>query len=430
MSSVLTPAGTRALAVSTPPSCHDVPDWLASCQQKAWDDFLRLPLPTTKDENWRYGSPKQLDLTGFNDGFSLPEPPVDPDEALPPESAATFHFGNGILLSTDPLNDHPDVVCLPFLEAAAQYPEKIRALVERPRQSLGSDKYAALQAARSRGGLVLVVPDNTVIEQPINIVHWVGGENAVVFPRTIIAAGANSDVTVIEQYRSADSHATWTVGGIEIVAGTGSKVHYALNQQLNLRSKALILSAVEAGRDAHITSLQAHLGSAWTRAELVGRLAESGGHSDLISVSLPHGETVVDQRTRQFHEKPNTTSDLLYKNALFDRAESVFAGLIQVAEGAHQTDAYQTCRNLLLSDTVTAHAMPGLEINADQVKCSHGSTSGQIGDDEIFYFAARGIPADAARKLITSGFIAEAVSKFDKKVCADWLMAKVDKRLD
>ena len=131
----------------------------------------------------------------------------------------------------------------------------------------------------------------------------------------------------------------------------------------------------------------------------------------MLSVSIPAGEQEYDQRTFQHHVSEGAYSDLLYKNSLYDDSRTIFSGLIFVDKDAHHTDAYQTCRNLLMSDTCEANSMPGLEINADQVKCSHGSTSSQISDEEIFYLCARGIAPVQARQLIARGFSVDVLER-------------------
>ena len=142
-------------------------------------------------------------------------------------------------------------------------------------------------------------------------------------------------------------------------------------------------------------------------------MVETGADCRVVAANLSNGVQECDQRTLQSHEAEHTTSDLFFKNALYDRSRAIFSGLIEVHPGAHHTDSYQTCRNLLGSDEAEANAMPGLEIDADQVKCSHGSTSGAISDEEIFYLRARGIPADDARKIISLGFLNESIAKLD-----------------
>src|SRR4029077_5238515 len=152
-------------------------------------------------------------------------------------------------------------------------------------------------------------------------------------------------------------------------------------------------------------SLNVNLGGAYSRFESLSRLIGEGARSDLLAVCVAENAQEFDARTLQDHASPQTTSDLLYKNALNDRARNTFGGLIRVEPHAHFTDAYQTVRNLLLSDDAEANSMPGLEIMADNVKCSHGATSGQLNEDELFYLLARGIPKSVALQLLVAGFL-------------------------
>ncbi len=156
--------------------------------------------------------------------------------------------------------------------------------------------------------------------------------------------------------------------------------------------------------------------------------SKAGGHSDMLSVSIPDHEQEYDQRTFQHHISPNAYSDLLYKNTLYGHSKTVFSGLISVDENAHHTDAYQTCRNLFMSDDCEANSMPGLEINADQVACSHGSTSAQISDEEIFYLQARGIAPTQARQLIARGYSVEAVSRLENEETEALLLKFIDEK--
>jgi len=197
------------------------------------------------------------------------------------------------------------------------------------------------------------------------------------------------------------------------VAGNGSRITYVSAQEMSLTSRALNISSTTVGRDASVKALQLHLGGAFSRNETVSDLIGEGARSEMLGVALPFGDQVVDMRTLQNHIAPRTYSDLLYKNALYGQSKTIFAGLIQVEEGAHYTDAYQKCRNLLNSDEAEAASMPGLEINADQVKCSHGSTSSPISEDELFYLKARGIPDSESRKLIATGFLEDTIAKLE-----------------
>ena len=173
-----------------------------------------------------------------------------------------------------------------------------------------------------------------------------------------------------------------------------------------------------------------NLGCEWFRHESISRLLGDGANSEMISVSVPENSQEFDMRTLQLHEKPNTSSDLLYKNALYDESKTTFAGMIKVEEGAHQTDAYQTCRNLLMSDKCEANSMPGLEINADQVKCSHGSTSNPVAENELFYLMSRGIEEPVSRQLVTFGFVKDAVDRLENEKLEEVILRKLERRFN
>jgi Fe-S cluster assembly protein SufD len=195
------------------------------------------------------------------------------------------------------------------------------------------------------------------------------------------------------------------------VAGADSQLDYVAIQDFNEQTKVISVNDTNVARGAATTGFILNVGASWARNESLCRLTGEESRSQMLSVSIPAHQQEYDQRTFQHHVSPGAYSDLLYKNSLYDKARSIFSGLIFVDEGAHRTDAYQTCRNLFMSSDAEANSMPGLEINADDVKCSHGSTSAEISEDEIFYLRARGIDPVRARQLIARGFSVEAIEK-------------------
>jgi Fe-S cluster assembly protein SufD len=199
----------------------------------------------------------------------------------------------------------------------------------------------------------------------------------------------------------------------DLVVGRGAKLNYVCNQNWNEKALAIQINSTSVEREASALSLNVNLGGAYSRFESLSRLTGEGARSDMLAVCVADNTQEFDARTLQDHASPHTTSDLLYKNALNDRARNTFGGLIRVEPHAHFTDAYQTVRNLLLSDDAEANSMPGLEILADNVKCSHGATSGQLGENEMFYLLSRGIAAPVAKQLLVSGFLNEVVDRLD-----------------
>ncbi|MDQ6940122.1 MAG: Fe-S cluster assembly protein SufD, partial [Verrucomicrobiota bacterium] len=253
------------------------------------------------------------------------------------------------------------------------------------------------------------------VELPIEVFHWLNAENASVFPHTLLIADEMSKVTLVEHFRSSQKGPPgFSCGVNDLVVGRGAKVTYVCAQNWNEKVLSIQMNATTVERDASAMSLNLNLGGAYSRFESFSRLAGEGARSDLLAVAVAQGAQEFDARTLQEHASPHTTSDLLYKNSLSDKSRTTFGGLIRVEPHAHFTDAYQTVRNLLLSDDAEANSMPGLEILADNVKCSHGATSGQLNEEELFYLLARGIPKNVAQHLLVAGFLDEVVQRLDQ----------------
>lgn len=402
----------RSVFLDSPAWDHSgQPGWFTQSQLSAWQTFTNLPMPGRRDEAWRFADLKQLDFERFKavQGPADVVPPPATAGAFLKKTAARLVFANDTLVSREVSDDSLEVLTL--ADAMVKYEDQLREILVTPATGLGGDKFTALHQACLREAVVVVVPASVEVEHPVEIVHWLSGDQMAVFPRTVILTERHSRVTVLEHHLSDGDGAGLSTGAAQLLAGEGSQLNYVLLNQRNDASKSMHFSTVTSGRDAQVRHSLFNLGSGWSRTECRGLVAGSGSRSEMFSVSLAAGAQEVDQRTLQDHLSPNSYSDLLYKNVLFDTARTIFAGLIKVDEGAHGTDAYQKCRNLLLSDHCEANSMPGLEINADQVKCSHGSTTGRIAEDELFYFESRGIPRPSAARLIAVGFAQEVVSK-------------------
>ena len=389
---------------SAPEVTSTLPAWFSEQQQEAWSSFQSLPMPSRGDEVWRFGNLKQLDFSEFSK-----EETSQVDFQIPslPEG----------------------VICLPLEEAIQSHSDLVEQYFMKSEVRLGSAKFAALHKANVTSGLFVYVPDGVKVEEPIQVNYVLSGVNVTAFPHTLIVTGKNAEVSVVDHFSSAnEDDAGLCIAVNDLIAGEGSKLTYCALQELNLSSRMIQVNATEVSRDAHATAFIANTGSQWARNESVSKMAGEGAHSDMLSCSIPAGTQQYDQRTYQHHASPHTNSDLLYKNTLYGTSKTVFSGLILVDEGAHYTDAYQTCRNLLMEDTAEANSMPGLEINADQVKCSHGSTSASISDEEIYYLCARGIPPQEARRLIANGFSTEVVEKLSNEKIEEIVLEMIGRK--
>jgi Fe-S cluster assembly protein SufD len=409
-----------------------LPAWFTARQEAARARYEALPLPARGDESWRFSNIKQLDFSAFSQtsGEGLDTADLIFRSTGLEATAAKFVFVNDTPVFAE--SALPDgVICLPLAEALAAHSALVEAHFMRQETRLGSAKFAAWHEASLANGMFILVPDHTEVEGTIEIHHWIAGADTVIFPHTLVVTGANARVRVLDIFRSADDTAPGlAVAFNDLSAGPGSKLDYLAIQAFNESTRVIQINETAAARDASTTGFILNTGAAWARNESLSRLEGEGARSDMLSVSIPARTQEYDQRTFQHHVSPGAFSDLLYKNSLYDFSNTVFSGLIFVDEGAHHTDAYQTCRNLLMSDTCEANSMPGLEINADQVKCSHGSTSSQISDEEIFYLRARGIDPVSARQLIARGFSVEVVERLGDEAVEQLVVRFIDDKFD
>jgi Fe-S cluster assembly protein SufD len=421
--------------LSGPISSHDFPDWFREQQSTAWEKFESIPRPTRKDQPWRFSNVDLLDLAPFKVSPAL----SDDDRANVlkysrglDEFAARLIFAGDQLIERNVVSDDlkkRGVIFQPLERAMIEHADIFQKYFMSQPAVLGSAKFAALHKALVSNGTFLFVPRGVEIEQPIEIFHWLRGEGVSVFPHLLLITDELAKVTVIEHFRSCDARATGFACGVnDLIAGPGAKVTYVCAQNWGENVVALQMNTTTVDHDASAMSLNLNLGSKYSRFESLSRLVGEGARSDLLAVAVATNEQEFDSRTLQDHISPRTASDLLYKNALDDRARCTFGGLIRVEPHAHFTDAYQKVRNLLLSDDSEANSMPGLEILADNVRCTHGATSGQINEDEMFYLHSRGIPTKVAQRLIVTGFLNEVIQRLDQSTIAEHLRSLIDRK--
>jgi Fe-S cluster assembly protein SufD len=421
--------------LSGPVESREFPDWFRARQREAWKQFESLPSPTRKDQLWRFANVDLLNLTPFQFGGALSDGNrtriLEESRGLD-EVAARLIFAGDQLVERDVVSDQlrqRGVIFQPLERAMVEHADLFRKHFMSQPAVLGSAKFAALHQALVSSGTFLYIPRGVEIELPIEIFHWLHGENASVFPHLLLVADELAKVTVVEHFRSLDGEASGFACGVnDLISGPGSKVNYVCAQSWGENVRALQMNTTTVDHDALAMSLNLHLGGRYSRFESLSRLIGEGARSDLLAVAVATGEQEFDARTLQDHISPHTASDLLYKNALDHRARCTFGGLIRVEPHAHFTDAYQKVRNLLLSDDSEANSMPGLEILADNVRCTHGATSGQIDADELFYLRTRGISIPVAQRLIVTGFLNEVIQRLDQPAIAAHLHSLIEEK--
>ena len=397
------------------------PDWYQKLRAEADAEFAKLAWPARKDENWRFGSYKNANLEDANlvhggEAGELPAPAI--------EGAIRFVFSNNELVATE--GALPEgIIAGPLAEILNSHGDCIEKVLPALQGKLGSPKLAALHRAKTEGGFAINI--GVDCQTPIEIVHLTSGNDVTTLPYILVVGMPGSKGTVLERFLSAnDSDAATVISVSDLIAMDDCELRYLVSQELNDQSKFIRLADSKLGKNTRTKTGSLHIGSTWAREETYSTVAGAESNSEILSVAIPNTGQEYDQRTFQHHGAPHTGSDLLFKNTLFGKGKTVFSGLIFVDEAAHYTDAYQTCRNLFMSDEAEANSMPGLEINADQVKCSHGSTSSRVSDEEIYYLCSRGINPASARRMIAQGFSADVIEKFEDEALEAFALSRIE----
>ena len=274
------------------------------------------------------------------------------------------------------------------------------------------DAFTLLHDAFLVGGAVIKVPAGVVVDQPIVVLHWEEGDGYATFPHTLVVAGEAAEVTVFDRYGSTDRRARTGAGTaptghfvdavVELILGDGAHVRYVSVQEHGPHTWQVALQRAHVGRDASLRSSVVALGGSYARLRSESLLAGEGAESDLTAVYFGDGHQMLDFRTLQDHAAPHTRSDLLFKGAVEDTAQSVYSGLIRIRKDAQRSEANQSNRNLVLTEGAEAKSVPNLEIEADDVRCSHASTVGPIDDDQLYYLATRAVSRPTKRSAWSS----------------------------
>jgi len=398
---------------------NGLPDTSRDYRKRAWETFIQLPFPKPTDEAWRRTDLRRLD-TG---NFRLPQPgeyedyPAIPEELLRP-LVGEQHGGQ---ITMQPGGSHVElnqellekgVVFTDFSTAERQYSElltKVMGQIVRPEEG----KFAALSAALAQNGVLVYVPHGIHVEQPLHSVLWGPGAGLAHLSHLIVWLEEGSSLTYVHEAASPNEPKDQTLhaGIVEIHVGPGANLRFVELQSWGEHVWNFSHERVQVEKDGNLDWIFVAVGSQVTKnfsdLELIGEGASGRMSGFYFTDGIQH----LDHDTQQNHLAPHTTSDLLFKGALKGRSRSVWQGMIFVAPGAQKTDGYQANRNLVLSNQARADSIPGLEIMADDVRCTHGATVGKIDPDEIFYLLSRGIPNSEAERLIVEGFFDPIVQR-------------------
>jgi Fe-S cluster assembly protein SufD len=398
----------------------DDPTWLQRIRTDALERFLELPFPTTKDEDWKYTGVAPIVRAPWRFSVDAPVPTLDGsalehaclggdawarlvfvDGAFAPEHSMVNHAGDGVQV-------------MDLARAALDWPELVGAHLGRYAPP-DVNAFAALNAAYLHHGAVVLVQPDVAIDMPIHLVFVSSGSSddslMVSQPRTLVVGGRGSRMGIVESYVSLGEGRSLSNAVTEIALEADATVEHTTLLLENENSYHIGTTRVHQGRASNYTSFLLAAGDALARNQLDVMLDEEGASCALDGLYVPDGTQHIDNHTLIDHRMPHCTSRQLYKGVLSDRSRAVFNGKIVVRPGAQKTDAQQQNRNLLISDEATVDTKPQLEIFADDVKCAHGATVGQLDEDAYFYLLSRGIPAARARALLTYGFASDVLER-------------------
>jgi Fe-S cluster assembly protein SufD len=409
------------------PDVEGAADFLRDYRARAWDAYEHLPLPTTSDEAWRRTDirglaslslvpallPEQnkfISSLQLKDGRVMSELTRGiPDDLLTPLTGES-HGGQmiltpgGVITSLDPALTAQGVIFTDLLTAEQKHPDILANILG---QVVHADegKFAGLSAALATQGALVYVPRNVQVEQPLHSLLWGPGGGKAYFSHLLVWVDEGGSLTYVHEAASpTEEKASLHAGIVEIHLGQGANLHFVELQSWGEHVWNFSHERARVTRDANLDWIFGAVGSKLTKNFSDLDLVGDGATGRMSGFYFTDGTQHLDHDTQQNHLAPHTTSDLLFKGALKDQSRSVWQGMIYVAPGAMKTDGYQANRNLLLSSKAHADSIPGLEILADDVRCTHGATVGKIDPEQVFYLRSRGIPYGEAERLIVEGF--------------------------
>lgn len=397
------------------------PDWMAAKRRESMGIFRDMPLPTIRDDGWRYTDPRKIRL----DGLALPAvrgekcdddvrvKALDGFEQMAGSAGVMIHC-NGLpgFKSLPKSWGKRGVKALDWQSAVREMPDFLAANFMTAVLPNTFDKFMALHGALIGEATIINVPDGVVLDEALFNIRWYSDAGRLNAPHTLIVLGQSAAIKVVEILIGPATDGM-VVPAYEFQLEPDSSLKYVRLGQLSSSQTVLGYERAVLARDARLVSGVINLGGRLVRDVVHARMAGQGADARLLGAYFVGAGQHVHHETLQEHAVPRCHSDLLFKGALTGNGRSVFGGMIKVFPGAQKTDAYQKNRNLILSGEARADSIPQLEIRADDVKCSHGATISQVQESEMFYLMSRGLRHEAAEELLVFGFIDEVFAKLD-----------------
>ena len=360
------------------------PAWLLKQREIAQQTFERLPLPTRRDVEWQRFDIRKLNL----------------DKATKPAITGK--------LSPAPSNG---VIFCDMATALAKHGDLVKEYLGKNIAPDEPNKFNALHAARWNTGTFLYVPRDVKITAPLEILYTITGDSG--FPHTLVVIEPGAEATLVQKFTGGVGNGAPAVhaSGTEVFVKEGAHLHYISYQNFNPNVYDFTLKRAHVGRDAEIDWVIGMFGASFQRYDIECVMEGEGGNSFMYGVGFAEHNQQFGQFTKQHHKVGNTVSDLLFKNVLRDSAITNYAGMIKVEKNANGTNAYQSNKNLVLSDKVKCDTKPILEIESNELRCTHGATVGRLEDQHLFYLRARGLREEQAREVLLEAFLEPVLAR-------------------
>ncbi len=398
---------------------RDEPQWLVDRRRAAFDALTVLPMPTLRDEEWR-----RTDIRGLKLGqFALPDLAASTAEHSQAMSASWAALASHYATGLEQINGAPTraadtaqlggAVLMDLSAAVHAHPEIVQRYLMTDAVSPTADAFAALHAAFWTSGTFLYVPRGVKVAAPLFSLIGMANSGQVDFEHTLVIVEDDAEATLVRETTSQNraDQAALHVGAVELFVNRGAKLQFVNLQNWDIQTWNFSRERAIVAADASVQWTVGGIGSRLSKVNQEVALVGEGADAQVNGVIFTTGKQHLAYFTRQDHVAPNTRSDLLYKTGLKDHSRVVWKGMIRVEKDAQKTDAYQKDDNIILSDEARADSIPGLEIEANDVRCTHGATAGQVDPEMVFYAEARGIERVTAIRLIVEGFFANVYDR-------------------
>jgi len=416
---------------------NDEPQWLRESRLAAWDLYEDLPMPTTNDEAWRRTDYRHIHWDEVGNLITPNGATLDTIPAYNREPLIGEQQG-GLLAIVDGKVVHyemPDslaqqgIIFTDLLTACRDYPDLVRPNLMTKAVVPMEGKFAALHAALWTHGVFLYVPRGKVVEVPLHVVMYNTHDGASL-GHVLVVVEENAQATMLVDYASADGqNQSAYIGATELLLGTNANLRYVGLQDWNRQTFEFSYQRARLGRDANLDWVMGTMGGKLVKAFVEVELDGQGAHARVSGMFFADGEQLFDHDTQQNHNAPLTTSDLLFKGAAKDTSRSVWQGMIKALPKMQRIDGFQASRNLVLSEDARMDGIPGLEIEADDVRCTHAATFGTLEEVLVFYLMSRGIPRPDAELMVIQVFFDELLERIPFEGVRQRLQAELEAKI-